>query len=231
MGMARKAPAASYQRRFVVSAHAVERFRQRVDGEFQSRSNHDLANLLDERIVRHSEDHQIITDLAECDKPTIVYRVQNRNGAIYYAVVRDNTVVTVLDEQMLDWNISSGKWKRGGFNTPFAKVAQTLRGIVPEEPAEVAVIEANRKHEETDVTKQDRAPSRAEIGSLGADLSQRMLEYAVADQTVSEMQARIAELQAAMVPLVESRERAEHAVKTAQAALNSAIVNATRRTP
>lgn len=216
MAKAHKAPEYAYQRTFVISKHALERFRERVDEEFTSRSELDLGNLLDERI-KHSGNSSVVTDLDTCDKPTMVVRIENRNGAAYYAIVRDQTVVTVLDEHILQANFSSGKWKRGGFNTPFAKVKETLRGKVAEEPAEKP-------------RKEAEPPKPPDIGALGAALAQSMLSYAAVDQTVADMHARIAELQAAMVPLVENRERAEKAVKEAQDALNTAIVNATRRT-
>lgn len=223
MGMARQSPAPAYQRTLIITKHAIERFRERVDEEFTSRSDGDLGNLLDER-VKHSEDRTVVTDLAECDQPTIVHAISNRNGKRYYAIVRDMSVITVLDEHMLELNFSSGRWKKGGFNTPFAAAAKTLRGLVAEEPAEKSVIEATKK-------KGNGEPPAPDIASLGASLAQRMLEYATANLTVRDMQARIDELAQAIVPLVESRERAEAAVKVAQEALNSAIATATRRAP
>lgn len=215
MAKAHKAPEPVYSRRFVITKHALQRFRERVDEEFAARSDADLGNLLDERIV-HAERSTAITDLDHVDVPTVVYEIPNRSGAMYYAIVREDFVVTVLDEHMLEVNFTNGRWKRGGFNTPFAKVKDTLRGKVAEEPAE--------RRPPTG------PPKPPDVKALGADLADRMMAFAVADQTVTDMRNRIAELQAAMVPLVESRERAEAAVKEAQDALTTAITNATRRT-
>lgn len=125
MGMARKAPDASYQRRFVVSHHAVERFRERVDEEFTARSNADLGNLLDER-VQSAQSHQTVEDLRNLECTTRVFLIENRDGRTYYAVVRDETIVTVLDEKMLNLNFENGSWKTGPMNPAFRTA---LKGI------------------------------------------------------------------------------------------------------
>lgn len=204
-----------YSRTYVITKHAIERFRERVDEEFSARSDGDLGNLLDER-VRVATDKTVITDLEECDRPTFVHAITNRDGKIYYAIVRDLTVVTVLDQEMLEVNFSSGRWKKGGFNTPFAAAAKTLRGLVVEEPAERPA-------------PKPPDPPEPDIAKLGAAVAQRMLEAAVAQAAVADMQARIVELQNAIVPLIESRERAASATVAAQDELINAIQTATRR--
>jgi hypothetical protein len=125
MGQAHRAPPASYQRRFVISRHAVDRFRERVDEEFTARSDEDLGNLLDERI-RHADGHQTVEDTHCIGSVTRVFSIQNRDGRDFYAVVRDDTCVTVLDEDMLRVNFENGSWKTGPMNMAFRNA---LRGV------------------------------------------------------------------------------------------------------
>jgi hypothetical protein len=132
VGKAHKAPPSTYQRQFIITGHALQRFRERVEKEFAARSDFDLGNLLDERI-RTCGKCQTVEDLRNIDAETRVFEIESRAGDVYYAVVRDDTVVTVLDRRMLEVNFENGSWKRGPMNTPFAKL--TLRGLVREESA------------------------------------------------------------------------------------------------
>lgn len=110
-----RVPARNYKRRLSVSKHAVERFRERVDEEFRHRDDEDLSNLLDERIS-HAEVNYQVRDPRAPDDITTLRSVACRH-ATYYAVVRNNTVVTLLDEDMARNNFD-GQWKPV-LNAPF----------------------------------------------------------------------------------------------------------------
>jgi hypothetical protein len=97
-----RVPARHYKRRLTISEHAVERFRERVDEEFRHRDDNDLANLLDERLGYAEHTYQVHDPRAP-QAVTTLRSVACRN-ATYYAVVRDETAVTLLDEQMVHNN-------------------------------------------------------------------------------------------------------------------------------
>lgn len=120
-------PSRSYKRRHAVSSHAMERFRERVDEEFRHRDDEDLANLLDDRIC-HAEHSYEVRDPRAPEEITTLFTVECRS-ATYYAVVRDQTVVTVLDEAMAQNNFA-GQWSPV-MNAPFA----VLRGLKIPPPA------------------------------------------------------------------------------------------------
>lgn len=110
-----RVPPRHHKRRLTISTHAGERFRERVDEEFRHRDDEDLANLLDERI-RHAEFNYQVRDPRAPDEITTLRSVACRH-ATYYAVVRNETVVTVLDEDMAKNNFD-GQWAPV-LNTPF----------------------------------------------------------------------------------------------------------------
>jgi hypothetical protein len=122
-------PSRSYKRRFMISRHALDRFRERVDEEFRHRDDDDLGNLLDER-VQHAEYTYQVRDPRAPDAITTLRSVACRH-ATYYAVVRSGTVITVLDEEMARNNFD-GQWSPI-LNAPF----EVLRGlkIPPQVPA------------------------------------------------------------------------------------------------
>jgi hypothetical protein len=122
-------PSRSYKRRFMISRHALDRFRERVDEEFRHRDDDDLGNLLDER-VQHAEFTYQVRDPRAPDAITTLRSVACRH-ATYYAVVRSGTVITVLDEEMARNNFD-GQWSPI-LNAPF----EVLRGlkIPPQVPA------------------------------------------------------------------------------------------------
>jgi hypothetical protein len=136
MGMANKAPEARYVRKHSISHHALERFRERVDEDVRCRSNHDISNLLDEKIcqatnvytVRDPRAPEAITKLHEIDL----------RGGIYYVVVRDGTAITVLDETMVKDNYSAENWK-STLNAPFTKDA--LKAIQATPPRKLSPVD------------------------------------------------------------------------------------------
>lgn len=113
-----RVPPRGYKRRFTISEHAIERFRERVDEEFRHRDDNDLANLLDERLSYAEHTYQVHDPRAP-QAVTTLHSVACRH-ATYYAVVRQNTAITVLDEQMAHNNFD-----------PWTAVEITPHGLKP----------------------------------------------------------------------------------------------------
>ena len=124
-----RVPTRHYKRRFTITDHAVERFRERVDEEFRHRDDTDLANLLDERISYAEHNYQVHDHRAP-QAVTTLRSVACRN-ATYYAVVRDETAVTLLDEAMA----------RNNFD-PWTPVEATPHGLKVLTPSRLPVIPA-----------------------------------------------------------------------------------------
>ena len=104
MGMANKAPESRYVRKHNISHHALERFRERVEEDVKCRSNHDISNLLDEKICQATQVYTV-RDPRAPEAITKLHAIELRSGT-YYAVVREGTAVTVLDETMVKDNYS-----------------------------------------------------------------------------------------------------------------------------
>jgi hypothetical protein len=126
MGMANKAPDARYVRRFNITSHALDRFRERVDEDVKARSNFDVGNLLDEK-VRQATYVQTVRDPHAPELITKLHEIEVRSGT-YYAVVREDAVVTVLDEEMVKTNFKMANWKPA-LNSPFTR--ETLSAVQP----------------------------------------------------------------------------------------------------
>lgn len=107
----------TYRRKFTISAHAIERYRERVDVEFRARDDQDLGNMLDEKL-QHPESKQTIRDPKAPEEITQLYEIVMRTGSNYYVVMRNDTAVTVLDPSMVKTNFAEGTWK-SALNTPF----------------------------------------------------------------------------------------------------------------
>lgn len=209
MAKASKAPDPTYVRRFTITRHALERFRERVDEEFGSRNDIDLGNVLDER-VHHSKDVSPIDDPSS-SKPTSLHGIRNRSGSSkYYAIVRDGHVVTVLDQAMIENNFQTGTWKRP-INKPFA----VLKDVKVEPP--------RFRSTDTVMGKPLNHAPKPDIGALGSNLARKRLAHAQSLRAVDDMRANITALQNAIVPLVEAAERAEHEATEATQALDTAI--------
>jgi hypothetical protein len=129
MGMAHQAPVSRYRRRYTISTHAVDRFRERVDQDTKCRPHHDLANLLDEK-VQQSKSQYTVRDPRAPESATQLFAIEMRGGT-YFAVVRDETVITVLDESMVKTNYEVN-WKPV-LNAPFA---DKLKGVQIAKPPE-----------------------------------------------------------------------------------------------
>jgi len=107
----------TYRRKFTISAHAIERYRERVDVEFQARDDQDLGNMLDEKL-QHPESKQTIRDPKAPEEITQLFEIVMRTGSNYFVVMRNDTAVTVLDPSMVKTNFAEGTWK-AALNTPF----------------------------------------------------------------------------------------------------------------
>lgn len=98
-----------------VSEHAMLRFRERVEEEFLHRGHDDLADLLNERI-RAATLSREVTDPRAPGAPTTLHLFESRTGMCLVAVVRDKTVVTVLDDWMARNNYPG--WEDGSIRQP-----------------------------------------------------------------------------------------------------------------
>jgi hypothetical protein len=236
-----------YARQFVVSAHAIQRFRERVEKEHIAYSDQDLGNLLDERI-KHAERHQTVIDTRNVEAVTRVFELQRRDESVYYAVVRDMTVVTILDAAMLQVNFDNGSWKTGPMNMPFNRAS--LRGVVPEvsaikplPPMRLAQIapsmctEAERTAAGVDEQGNDLPVGKARgvdvdssdpVADAGSALGAAMVDHARKKAAIEAFRVRIVALQEEATEAIMAAEAAEQRVKDAQSALAEAVNNATR---
>lgn len=121
----------TYQRSFVVSKHALERFRERAETDVAYMNDFDLGNLLDER-VKHAlaaKDFEQVEDMRNLDVESRVVRIEQRDGSHVFAIMRDLAIVTILEEHMLQKNFDNGSWKRIA-NKPFKKLTLKDLGAV-----------------------------------------------------------------------------------------------------
>lgn len=153
-------PKTAREFRFWISQHAVERFRERgLEPELTSRTDRDVAMLLDERIY-----HAIVakqqTDVIDSEMPDVdtkVVKIENRKGAAYYVVMRPyrpnayppmrvvggpeglaQAAITVLTEEMASTNFTTKRWYVP--NRPFASKLQLVKPAPPKsEPAPTPV--------------------------------------------------------------------------------------------
>lgn len=103
------------RRELRVSEHAMIRFRERVEEEFIHRGDDDLADLLNERI-RAAVLSCDVVDPRVPGVPTRLHLFESRTGMRLVAVVRDKTVVTVLDDWMARNNYPG--WEDGSTAPP-----------------------------------------------------------------------------------------------------------------
>ena len=118
----------NYQRKFKISVHALERFQERVEDEFKDWLAHDLGNLLDDRL-KQSQVQYTVRDPRAPTMVTKLYEFAMR-GDVFYGVVRENTIVTVLDRTMALNNFRE-QWS-SVLNTPFTQ--ESLKNVKPASP-------------------------------------------------------------------------------------------------
>lgn len=211
--MARQPPKPHYGRKFEISHHAIERFRERVEQHHMARNDEDLANLLDERI-QHAERYEDIVDNAPQarDNPTArIYFIKSREDKASIAVVRPNggagVCVTVLEESMMKASIDSGVWSAVPFNnTPFRDALVGVRiarhvpapRLVPSEPP---------------------VDPDAEIARLGAEIARKKVELARHRAThkrlCAEMNETNGHIEAVCTSITELDNQLEAAIATA----------------
>lgn len=128
-----------YQRKYLISSHALERYRERVDHEHIGSPDWFLGDLLDRRLKdTASSDWEPINDKRALGAKSFIVRcLTSRDDAKYYAVIRDNTVVTILSDEMALKNFAEGSWTRIPLNSPFTKAA--LAGVTPVPSRDVKV--------------------------------------------------------------------------------------------
>lgn len=106
----RQPPKKTQRPSLYVSEHALLRFRERMEEEFLHRDDVDLSALLNERIHAAVLSREVI-DPREPGIPTKLHLFESRSGKRSVAVVRDKTVVTVLDDWMAQNNYPG--WEEG----------------------------------------------------------------------------------------------------------------------
>lgn len=196
----------TYKRRFVISRHAVERFRERVDEEFASRSDHDLGNLLDEKL-RHPEAQYQVHDPRASEALTQLYGISTRRSGTFFVVVREDTAVTVLDEDMAKRNFAE-HWKPT-LNTPFANLRAKI---------DVPMTKTSKPILDVPMTKPMPVPIPSDdaVAAAGA-------RYALA---LKEQRLHTLALERARTTLAEAEAALEKATATVEAA-NEALLRAT----
>lgn len=183
-----------HKRRLAISSHAIERFRERVDEEFRHRNDEDLGNLLDTRI-HHSEFSWEVSDPRAPAARTTLKSVTCRN-ATYYAVVRDATVITLLDEEMARNNFE-GQWPP--VNTPFSSLKDLKIPVAPPSPSPKTAV----PHEEDPIAlagityaraRQQLRVREAEVAALKARLEQATEEMLEAKRSLDEAHDHLVQL-------------------------------------
>jgi len=94
----------NYQRKFDIREHAIDRFRERVDEEYRCRSEHDLGNLLDEKL-KQAVRRFSVDDPRAPGKLTILVEIETRTST-FYVVTRGIAAITVLDPSMAKTNFA-----------------------------------------------------------------------------------------------------------------------------
>ena len=125
MGHAGTAPKSIYQRKYRISEHARDRFRERGAKTWGSLDNESLCNVLDER-MRFSEEKPVTVRDPRAPAAITTLQPFDYEGQMLYVVVRENVAITVLDESQAKNNFQ-GTWTPV-LNAPFA---EALRGVTP----------------------------------------------------------------------------------------------------
>jgi hypothetical protein len=198
-----RVPPRHYKRRYTISKHAIERFRERIDEEFRHRDDEDLSNVLDER-VHHAETTYEVRDPRAPDEITTLRTVACRH-ATYYAVVRNSTVVTVLDEDMARNNFN-GQWAPV-MNAPFTVLRDlklpppalpTARSPAPPPALPAAPVAAPDPLEEAGVAyaraRRQKHECTEAVSALRAELDRATEALRQAEEAVVETHQRLVDL-------------------------------------
>lgn len=121
MDAARNATATPHVRRFAVSFHAVERFRERAMDTLRERHQLDdatVGDFLDARVAR-AWDAGHVEDVLDMGRPSKVVDLQSPEWGRLYAVLRPNAmpvtgewaIITVISGSMYDRSSSNGQWR------------------------------------------------------------------------------------------------------------------------
>ena len=213
---------ATYRRKFNITHHAIERYRERVDEEHRHRDDQDLGNMLDQKL-QHPESKQTFRDTKAPDDVTQLFEIVMRTGSNYFVVMRDATAVTVLDPSMVNINFAEGQWKQA-LNTPFAsdkvkklaheiqcapKTAKltpideaVLRGAVP------LKIESVERTDEIALPAHGAGPALSPIEQAGLDYARALKRHSEADQALQRAKRAVADAEAAREETNQQREAA-----------------------
>jgi len=208
-----RAPTRAHKRRLTISEHAIERFRERVDEEFRHRNDNDLGNLLDERLGYAEFNYQVLDHRAPEAVTTL--RSVACHHATYYAVVRDETVITVLDEAMARNNFEA--W------TPVLITANGPKILPAPPPPRQASLPAPAPAPSTEdpiaaVTEDPRTEVEVEVTTTSPPtaedpLAEAGIAYARARRHQHECEVLVATIKAELNRAFEARFEAELAVE------------------
>ena len=156
-----------------VSEHALLRFRERVEEEFTHRGDDDLSDLLNDRI-RVAVLSREVVDPRDPGASTMLHRFETRTGRLLVAVVRDKTVVTVLDDWMArnnypGWDGSAVERPGSVLTSPLADKIRAL-AIVPSPTPASAIVEIPAEPPAEDAAPAAPPASAVMVTEPGADL-------------------------------------------------------------
>lgn len=218
----------NYQRKFNISVHALERFRERVDEEFRYRDDVDLGNLLDEKL-KHPENKYTVRDPRAPEEVTQLFEIMLRRSGPYYVVVRNETAVTVLDPDMAQRNFAES-WKPT-LNTPFSdKLNAVSVKLAKSEDVKKTLKELQQQPSAFQPTPTDEAilrgdlqpsaPSTAEVyqptplEAAGAEYARTLKRCRDAEQAVERAKREVEEREAALQEAREQRDAAQQKLTT-----------------
>lgn len=112
-------PPNNYTRRTGITLHAIERLRERLNGDVKARSDEDLGNLIDHAVVAGMEtggateiiDKGVPSRLVRLEvlpSPEPLYALVRRNDKVGYE--HELVVITLLTQAMVDAAKASGRW-------------------------------------------------------------------------------------------------------------------------
>jgi hypothetical protein len=109
----------TYERKTGVTAHAIERLRDRLNGDVKARSDEDLGNLIDHAVVTGIEINAVIEILDEGVPSKLVKLDVLPSSEPLFALVKPNdrvnyrhklVVITLLTQEMVAVAVASGRW-------------------------------------------------------------------------------------------------------------------------
>ena len=201
----------TYQRKFAISKHALDRFRERVDEEFQCRDDQDLGNLLDEKLRNFSKNQYTVRDPRAPSDITYLFEIEMRKTGTFYVVVRNETAVTVLDPDMARRNFGDqwGPTLNAPFNTnSLKKVMQDVQAA----PSKIKLTprdEAILRGAEIPLPVNGTAPEPTPLEAAGIKHARARRHFRDCEQAVARARDALAQAEATLQEAAEQRDAAQ----------------------